>query len=55
MTFSHHTAVVATVQPGGVVKVYQQNFNGKREVGEATLATNDIKEGWIRAYRGVAK
>ena len=55
MTFPHHTAVVAAVQPGGVVKVYQQNFNGKREVGEATLATNDIKEGWIRAYRPVAK
>jgi hypothetical protein len=55
LTCPHHTAVVASIEPGGVVKVYHQNFNGKREVMEATLRTNDLKEGWIRAYRPAAK
>ena len=51
----HHTAVVSGVErQGKVVKIYQQNHNGKRVVLHDTLYTDDLKQGWMRVYRPVA-
>lgn len=52
MSASHHTAVVAAVAPDGkTFQVLHQNWNGKKTVAEATLATRDLKEGWLKVYR----
>ena len=50
----HHTAVVSKVQnKGAVLKVFEQNNNGKREVAEGTLQLSALTEGWVRVYRPV--
>jgi hypothetical protein len=55
MTFGHHTAVVAGVEEKGkVVKIYHQNYNGKKVVMDGTLRLDDLKAGWIRVYHPVA-
>jgi hypothetical protein len=52
MSAEHHTAVVAGVSPDGrTFQILHQNWNGKKTVAEATLATRDLKEGWIKVYR----
>jgi hypothetical protein len=54
MTFPHHTGVVAAVADNGkAVKIYHQNYAGKRVVMDTTLRLDDLKEGWIRVYRPV--
>ena len=55
---AHHTAVLETVAQDGTpltMKVFEQNFNGKRFVMESTLRPLDLKEGWLRFYRPVAQ
>ena len=52
MSAEHHTAVVAAVAADGkTFQLLHQNWNGKKTVAEATLATRDLKEGWIKVYR----
>ena len=52
MSFSHHTALVETVNPDlKVVGVLHQNFAGKKTVTETTLTLTDIQGGWLRFYR----
>jgi len=52
MSAEHHTAVVAAVAPDGkTFQILHQNWNGKKTVAEATLATRDLKEGWVKVYR----
>lgn len=52
----HHTSVVQAVEDKGkTIKIYQQNSGGKRFVTQDVLYLDDLKEGWIRAYRPVAK
>jgi hypothetical protein len=56
MSFGHHTAVIARPERGGDrLRIYQQNYNGKRFVMEGTLYPADLKEGWIRVYRPVPR
>ncbi len=48
----HHTAIVAAVEKGGkAIKVYEQNFGGRRLVSDGRFALTTLKEGWIRIYR----
>jgi hypothetical protein len=52
--FAHHTAIVAEVVDGNLLKfqVYQQNAGGKRFVIKSTLHKfRDLQEGYILAYR----
>jgi len=52
MALKHHTAVVSGVEDGGkVVKIYHQNYGGKKTVMEGKLQLDDLKSGWIRCYR----
>ena len=52
LTAEHHTAVVAAVAAvGKTFQILHQNWNGNKTVAEATLATRDLKEGWIKVYR----
>jgi hypothetical protein len=56
MTFTHHTAVVSAVENDGkLVRIYHQNFGGKKVVTEAQLRLDDLKAGWIRVYRPIPK
>ncbi len=55
-TATHHTAVVLAVDKNrSVIRTLHQNHNGKKVVQEGTLSLNDLKAGWIRVYRPVAK
>ena len=55
-TATHHTAVVLSVDKGrSVIRTLHQNHNGKKVVQEGALSLNDLKAGWIRVYRPVAK
>lgn len=52
MALRHHTAVVSGVEDGGkVVRIYHQNYGGKKTVMEGKLQLDDLKEGWVRFYR----
>jgi len=56
MSFGHHTAVVAAVENGGAtIRIFHQNYGGKRVVMDGVLHPADLKEGWLRFYRPVAK
>jgi hypothetical protein len=56
MTLKHHTAIVSAVEEGGrLVKIYHQNYASKKFVMEGSLRPDDLKSGWIRVYRPVAK
>lgn len=51
-TAPHHTAVIVSVtRDGKTFEVLQQNVNGKKTVGLATIRVNDLKEGWVKVYR----
>lgn len=55
-TATHHTAVVLSVDKGrSVIRTLHQNHNGKKVVQDGTLSLNDLRAGWIRVYRPVAK
>ncbi len=50
----HHTAVVAGVDRVGLtVRVFHQNFTGKKFVTVGDIRLKDLKEGWVRFYRPV--
>src|SRR5262249_7184324 len=54
--FGHHTAVVSSVDDGGMtIHIYQQNINGKQFVTEAVLRLEDLTTGWLRFYHPVRK
>jgi len=56
MSFGHHTAVVAAVENGGAtIRIFHQNYSGKRVVMDGVLHPGDLKEGWLRFYRPVVK
>ena len=56
LTFEHHTAIVSAVENDGkLVKIYHQNFGGKKVVMEGSLTLDDLKAGWIRVYRPIPK
>ena len=56
LTMSHFTSVVtATAAEGQLLRVYHQNFGGKKAVSDARVQPIDLKAGWIRVYRPVAK
>jgi len=40
---------------GKLVKIYHQNFGGKKVVMEGSLTLDDLKAGWIRVYRPIPK
>jgi hypothetical protein len=51
---AHHTAVVAGVDRRGLtVRVFHQNFAGRKVVTAGDIRLNDLKEGWVRFYRPV--
>ena len=52
----HHTSVVAEVKDKAKqVVVYEQNSNNVRVVMKNVYRLNDLRQGWIRIYRPVAK
>ena len=54
LVLKHHTAIVAEAENGGqVLKIYQQNYGGKKIVMGGTICPRHLKEGWIRIYRPV--
>lgn len=56
LTFPHHTAIISAVENDGkVVRIYHQNFGGKMVVLEGSLTLDDLKAGWFRVYRPLAK
>lgn len=56
VTCVHHTAVVLEVKEQDKVWiVLEQNVNGKKSVMERTYHLDDLKTGWIRVYRPLAK
>jgi len=56
LSFGHHTAVVSAVEKdGNLVRIYHQNFGGKKFVTEGSLTLDDLKAGWIRVYRPIPK
>lgn len=56
MSFSHHTAVIVGVEAGGAtIRTLHQNYAGKKVVMDGILHLGDLKEGWLRFYRPVAK
>jgi hypothetical protein len=54
MKFGHHTAVVASVE-GNAVHIFQQNYNDKKIVTNATLHLDELTAGWLRFYHPVPK
>jgi hypothetical protein len=56
MAYGHHTAVVLKMnRRTGVMKILEQNVNGKRYVQQGTLVLKDLRSGWLRVYRPVRK
>jgi hypothetical protein len=54
MGFKQHTAVVSEVENRGkVVKIFHQNFSGRKFVVEGSLTLDDLQTGWMRFYRAV--
>lgn len=54
--FPHHSAVVLDMKKGGnVLTALEQNVNGKRIVTENAYRLTDLRTGWVRVYRPVAK
>ena len=53
-TTTHHTAIVVG-KSGSRLYVLHQNSNGNQTVQGATYDFADLKRGWARAYRPVAK
>lgn len=52
----HHTAVVSAVGADGkVLGILQQNTNGQRVVSETTQVLTDLRSGWLKVYRPVAR
>lgn len=52
----HHTSIVAEVKDKTKqVVVYEQNSNNVRIVMKNTYRLNDLRQGWIRIYRPVAR
>jgi len=51
MTAKHHTAVVSVVQDNGMVlKIYHQNYNGRKVVTADRLRLADLQQGRLRIY-----
>ena len=51
-SFAHHSAVIVhTANNGDRMRVFHQNYNGKKHVTELTLHAHTLKKGWFRVYR----
>jgi hypothetical protein len=56
MTVKHHTAVVSGVQNMGMVlKIYQQNTNGRRFVTADRLRLSDLQQGRLRIFHPIPR
>jgi len=56
MTAGHHTAVVNAVADFGMtIHVLQQNVGGDKTVREGVIHLEDLKTGWLRFYRPIAR
>jgi hypothetical protein len=54
MTATHHTAIVSGIQNNGMVlKVYQQNFNGRRVVMADRFRLTDLHQGRLRIFHPI--
>jgi hypothetical protein len=52
----HHTAIVAEVKENGkLLIVFEQHVGDKREVMKTPYRLSDLREGWVRLYRPLAK
>jgi hypothetical protein len=52
VSMPHHTAIVSAVENDGkLLRIYHQNFGGKKVVMEATITPEHLTAGWIRIYR----
>ena len=50
--FTHHSAViVGTENNGDRMRIFHQNYNGKKHVTTLTLHAHTLKKGWFRVYR----
>ena len=51
---THHAAVVFKVDAKNhELKIFEQNCNGRKTVGEATVRLDDLKAGWLRIYQPI--
>jgi hypothetical protein len=56
MTATHHTAVVSGVQSNGMVlKIYQQNYNGRRVVMADRFRLTDLHQGRLRIFHPIPR
>jgi hypothetical protein len=52
LNFSHHTAIVASIDNDGkVIRILHQNFGGKKVVMEGSITPDHLQSGWMRIYR----
>lgn len=52
----HYTAVIAKVDSSGrPTSVYQQNFDGRGLVQQASIDPTALSEGWMRIYRPITR
>jgi hypothetical protein len=55
-TATHHTAVVSGVSSKGtILRIYQQNINGRRVVMADRLVLVDLQQGRLRIFRPLAR
>lgn len=56
VTAKHHTAIVSGVQNKGMVlKIYQQNTNGRRFVTADRLRLSDLQQGRLRIFHPIPR
>jgi len=56
LKFSHHTAIASAVENDGKeIRIYHQNFGGKKFVLEGSITPEHLQSGWIRIYRPTPK
>jgi myosin tail region-interacting protein MTI1 len=51
----HHTAVVSGVEGDGMLRIYHQNFNGRRVVMADRLRLGDLQQGRLSIYHPIPR
>lgn len=54
-TARHHTAVVSAIQEDGMLRIYHQNFNGRRVVMADRLRAADLQQGRLSFYHPIPR
>ena len=54
-TAKHHTAIVSGVEGDGMLRIYHQNFNGRRVVMADRLRLGDLQQGRLSIYRPIPR